>query len=956
MRRAVLLGLILVVLGAAGYAVAQISEEDGRIGPQNRIQPSGRQLNPAGRLTPLGSHPAGGGLTTNGRFYWTLSAGRGRNDVRIVRVEPDGRRRDGRGGRVVQTLPMPGLSGGIAMAPDGRTAYVSGLKESPRGDLATPPDVPGKEGDVVHVLRYDPRTGLAQRDSTIPVPPPADAPIPQDFPPRPATGPRQSWPRDIAVSPDGRTLLVALNLADRAAIVDTATRQVRYVTTGGYPYGAAITRDGAYGLVSNESPGTVSVIDLAAGTKVKDIQVGPHLSHPEGIAIDPRADRAYVAVTNQDLIAVIDTDAMEVLRTLSVARPEGIGTSPSDVSVTDDGCFLLSANAGEDALAVFALPRRHGRACRNGRAEGASAAKATAMLQHEGRRGVELSESLEEESAEVLGEGPEERAEREKRHRPARPRSRAWQLVGRVPVGSYPVAVDATPGRRSLVWIAAKGLGVGPNTEPGLPSLPQLVNGMAGVLDFPSDERLRRMTPAASRQIRPTNGRPPPRGTPIRPDGPIEHVFWIIRENRTYDQVLGDDPRGDGDPKLTLFGERITPNAHALARRFPLLDHVYANSEASIDGHFWTSAAAVSDYVVKNWHQNYADRGRPADFGVYAVTWPSQRFLFDQADKQGISWFNYGEAVAGNVPLFPDRDRGPEEQAEVDRRFARSDLGPPTGGCFSTGAFSGGVNLLTGKEIYDSSLPPGAPADAESRFDCFKKLFNAQVAAGKVPALNYLTIANDHTSGTDPGQRTPFAMVAENDWALGQIVDLISHSPIWRSSLILVVEDDSQNGIDHVDAHRIPALAISPYARRGAVVHTRYDFLSFIRTLEIVIGMKPLNLFDTLAVPMYDAFSRAPDNPEAYDVILPDVNLTERNPPSATNARLSRRLPLEHTDRTPQRYLDHILWQYVHGADSKPPPPGPNSSWLDERAWTGARPSAYAAAWRAAGKRIARHR
>ena len=236
-------------------------------------------------------------------------------------------------------------------------------------------------------------------------------------------------------------------------------------------------------------------------------------------------------------------------------------------------------------------------------------------------------------------------------------------------------------------------------------------------------------------------------------------------------------------------------------------------------------------------------------------------------------------------------------------------------------------------EVYDSSLPAGAPPGSMSRFDCFKQRFERQVADGNVPAFNYLGLSNDHTAGTRPGRRTPNAMMAENDYALGQIVDLISHSPVWDKSLILVIEDDSQDGADHVDAHRIPAFAISCYAKRGAVVHTRYDFLSFIRTLEIAVGMKPLNLFDATAVPMYDAFDSEPSNCDRYDAIPPNVNLTDRNTAATPNARLSDRLDIGKTDRTPQRYLDHILWQYVHGKDSQPPPPGPNASGLDEAAW-----------------------
>src|SRR5215217_7006557 len=176
-----------------------------------------------------------------------------------------------------------------------------------------------------------------------PSPAPADAPLPQNFPPTSTR--RQSWPRDLALSPDGKVLLAALNLADYAAVIDTASRQARFVRVGSYPYGAAVTRDGKYGLVWNEARGTVSVIDLAAATKVKDIQVGPHLSHPEGIAADTRADRAYVAVTHQDLVAVLNTRSLAVERTLSVERRQGIGSAPVELEVTRDGCFLLSANS-----------------------------------------------------------------------------------------------------------------------------------------------------------------------------------------------------------------------------------------------------------------------------------------------------------------------------------------------------------------------------------------------------------------------------------------------------------------------------------------------------------------------------------------------------------------------------------------------------------------------------------
>src|SRR5205085_3870924 len=217
-----------------------------------------------------------------------------------------------------------------------------------------PADVPGKGGDVIHVFGFNTWTGKALRAGVIPVPPPSGSPTPQNFPP--TNTKKLSWPRDLAVTKDGKTLLAALNLADRAAIVDTKTKHVRYVKVGSYPYGAAITRDGR-GLVSNEADGTVSVIDLGAGTRVKDIQVGAHLMHPEGIVADRRADRAYVAIAGEDRVAVIDTKTMTLWRQLNLRREPGIGTEPTQVSVDPYGCYLTSADSGEDALALFALRR-----------------------------------------------------------------------------------------------------------------------------------------------------------------------------------------------------------------------------------------------------------------------------------------------------------------------------------------------------------------------------------------------------------------------------------------------------------------------------------------------------------------------------------------------------------------------------------------------------------------------
>jgi DNA-binding beta-propeller fold protein YncE len=753
------------------------------------------------------------------------------------------------------------------MDPNRTLAYVSGVSDSDSGHADQQrPGLPGREGDVVHVFRYSASTGRARFQKLLSVPPPSGTPPPQDFPPTNTTP--VAWPDRLAISRDGSKLLVPLNLADNAAIVNVRTGAVTYVATGSYPYGAAITPDGTTGLVSNEATGTVSFINLALGLKIGDVDLG-HLTHPEAIVIDRYGRRAYVAVANDDRVAVLDIASRTLVGSYSTARAPGDGTAPVALALTPDNERLVVAESGADELSIFRT------------ADGA--------------------------------------------------------LMGRVPTASYPADVAVTRDGRTLLWTSAKGLGSGPNLNGPNPFettdantnsyeyLPIITFGKAGILRFPGDGE---MTAAAEAQLYPTNPQTAPPGTPVASNGPIQHVFYIVKENRTYDQVLGDDPRGDGDPSLTLFGEDATPNTHALAARFPLLDHFYANSEASIDGHFWTSAAKVSDYVHKSWHQNYGGRGRPYDFGVYAVTFPQNKFLFDQAQADGISYFNYGEAIAGVVGVFPDKDRTPDVAADEAQKLANSDLGQ--NGCYANDS-SVGKDSITGVQVFDSSLPSGAPDGATSRFDCFNQRFQTQVATNTVPAFNYLVLLSDHTRGLEVGARTPQAMMADNDLAVGQIVDAISHSSVWSSSAIFVVEDDSQDGADHVDAHRTTAAVISPYARRGAVVSNRYDQLSMIRSMELILGMNPLGLFDALATPMYDAFSATPDNSEPYDALPENVDLLDTNGNTAANQALSAGLDLTHgIDRIPQRQLDAVLWKAVHGASSTPPPPGPNAEGIDE--------------------------
>jgi len=942
---AVLVGLLLG--GGAVAAVAQ-GVGGGGIGPGIGVINTGQALHPYGHLVSLGNFPTGGAVTPDGRFYWTVSTGRGIHDIRIVSTAS---------GQVVQVVRLAGASGGIVMDRTRPLAYVSGVSDpSPTyTDQRSPPGTPGQKGDTILVFRYD-ASGHATFDHQVDVPPPGGTAPPQVVSGQPGlmgTSPPQSfpptetkplsWPDRLAISPDGSTLLVPLNLADQAAVIDVASRQVRYVKTGNYPYGAAISRDGKLGFVSNETPGTVSVIDLKSATKLKDIQVGPHLSHPEALVADPVANRIYAAVTNSDQVAVIDTASQELERTLPVGRAEGLGTAPDALAVTPDGSELLVAEAGANELSVFGLP---------GARPAGAVPGAYAPVGHipTGQYPTDVQAAVGPECpANVVASLRARVADRGRMARRAR-RRRRHRGQGQGQGQGQGVGVGPTsPGGASLraclrvLYISAKGLGTGPNLKGPQPNtpldsdgrinetqyLPLLNIGSAAIGAYPTDDAIHALDATASAQLHPSNAETAPADTPLRPDGPIKHVFYIVRENRTYDQVLGDDPRGDGDPSLTLFGSQVTPNAHALVQRFPLLDHFYSNSEASIDGHFWTSAGSVSDYVNKNWFQNYGGRGRPYDFGVYSVTWPANGFLFDQADRQGISYFNYGEAVAGVVPLN-DKDRTSAENQRVAQKYAKSDLGvgafglnTPAGSCYPNDADIG-RDAITGQTVFDSSPPLGAPPGSESRFNCFAQRFQSQAATGNVPTFNYLVLSNDHTDVLGPGYYTPSAMVADNDYGLGQIVSTITHSSIWSSSAIFVTEDDSQDGADHVDAHRTVGLVMSPYAKPGAVVGTRYDMLSMIRSMELIMGMHPLYLGDQMATPMYDAFQATPANSAPFDAIGPKVNLLQTNP-AASSAAAARELRFRGLDQISQEYSDRLLWRSVHGPRSLPPLPGPNA-------------------------------
>jgi DNA-binding beta-propeller fold protein YncE len=878
-----------------------------------RIANTGRKLAPLGRMTAVGNFPTGGRLSPDGRFYWSVSAGHGRNDVQIVDVAT---------GEVVQVLPLPGAYGEMVFSKDGRHAYVSG---EPKGNSIPFGPTKGDDGDVIHVFDVDIASGGAVERDPIPVPATigGSARI-NDFPPDlahvpPVLGTLPSFPVALALSEDDKTLLAVLYNADKVALIDVASGDATMLPVGAYPYGLAIERSGRFAYVSNAYDGTLSKIDLSARSVAGTIwglggPKGDRNSQPQRILADPARDRLYVAVTNFDGVAVIDTSIDSVSRFISLKRTEGFGSQPMALAESADGGTLYVADAGENAVVAIALVDRPG-----------SGAK-------------------------------------------------AFEVIGKIPTADYTTDVNVTPDGCTLVWTAGRGSGAGPNPTYGRPLdtpprvnndshgglypsyVPDMLVGHVGVLPTPSDSTFAGMTAVVDATVTPENAQSPPADTPVHgaknPDGTyapsdkMRYVFYVVRENRTYDQIFGSDPRGDGDPALQVLedngvnvpatgpagpGRGVTPNAHALSRMFVLLDRFFEDSEVSVDGHVITAGAYANNYSVRSMHANYSNRGRPAqDIGVYPISFPPKHFLFDQAVRQNISFRNYGELSGGAAPVASDDGRATYLQV-----LANSDTAHYPSNLF-IGCFPVNNDAPNSPQCaFDAGLG-AAPLLAQSRIDAFNATFTVQVAsclpqtigtpACLVPRFNYLIMPNNHTNGTGAGARDPLAMCADNDLATGQLVDILSHSAIWPQSVIFVVEDDSQDGADHVDAHRAPALVIGPYVKHGGqVIHTRYDQYSAIRTMELILGMRPLSVFDAVATPMYDAFTATPDV-TPYTAIMPEQDIKAVNPAGAANAALSAALPYERLDAVPQQLNDRILWQRVHGANAAPPPPGPNAS------------------------------
>jgi DNA-binding beta-propeller fold protein YncE len=634
------------------------------------------------------------------------------------------------------------------------------------------------------------------------------------------------FPVALARSPDGNLLAVAGDLSGRVAFIDPrAERVVRTERVGLHPAALAFSPDGDVLYVAERGERAVDVVPVP-GTPHEVLSGVTRI--PVGLHPDALAldgDRLFVADADDDDVAIVDRRALRVLARVPLPFHEPGVFGDSPNAMTRDGDRLYVSCGAANAIAVFRVTPQ--------------------------------------------GLAP----------------------LGAIPTGWYPtaVAVDRAHG----VLYVADGKGESSHANPTFDPL------HGGRIDYIADNivgSIRRVAipdDAALAQGLTTvrelaqHATVPP-STVVRANGPIRHVVYVIKENRSYDEVLGDLHPGDGDPSLVLFGAAITPNQHALERRFGTFDRFFEDAHVSADGHNWSTAAFANDYLEKMWPQDYANRGRPYDFEDAAEpSVPHAGYLWDDAVAHGVTLRNYGEFVTGG-PSKPTPVSVSDDvlRSRTDRNFATFDLDVP---------------------------------DAD-RFTEWKREYDAYERSGTLPALEIVRFPDDHTAGTRPGALTPQAMVADNDGAVGALVDTISHSPDWAHTAIFVIEDDAQNGPDHVDEQRSTFYLASPYAR-GGVQHQAYSQASVLRTIEIILGLPPMSTYDAGAPPLSEAFGARADL-RPFDALAETTDMHAKNGRTAYRAADSARFDLAEEDRVDDATFNDILWHAVKGARATPPPFG----------------------------------
>jgi YVTN family beta-propeller protein len=647
------------------------------------------------------------------------------------------------------------------------------------------------------------------------------------------------------------------------------------------PFGVTFGRSGRRAYVTNWMGRSVSVIDTRTQRVRRRILLSPPTNpqladHPNAIAANPRRNEVYTANGNTDTVSIIDTRRERVVRTLAVGLVRGArtGARPNGLAVSPDGRRLYVALGGENAIAVLDLVHR--------------------------------------------------------------------KRIGFIPTAWNPTDVDITRDGSRIVITSANAAGRRPNFCAGpyavgdcstgdLAYSPSAAAGRpttkGGISVVRTPRRLKRLR-ALTRAVLRNNRVRARRASKPRTLGAIRHVIYVIKENRTYDQVLGNLGKGDGDPALNLFNDDSAPNHRELARRFTLFDNFFADADVSADGHNWAFGAAVTDYVDKTWPITYSPgarrRQRARDFEhiPFAEQFFSEPLAFDRTIFRGA-------AAPTRGYLWDNAWRSGRTYRDYGMFTA------PTGGC--TGGNTSDVTHLDDRRFGDhvDERYPGFNLNCsdhvhrepewESEFRTAEAAFRADPSKDPLPALTILRLPSDHTWGTAPHRAIPESYMADNDLALGRLVEAVSKSPFWPNTAIMVTEDDAQNGPDHVDAHRTLGYVISPYTQAGRVDHTHYDTAAMVATVENLLGMPPMTIADQRATRMWKGFSRTP-NLRPYQAITPSVipygaRGAPTNAPSAPLAKVSSRWNFSVEDATPEIGLNRAIWKSVRGRRSQMPDP-----------------------------------